>query len=1047
MVQRIVLPSNVPVNDLAMTGNIVCSNTLTTTNIFTINLFATGNIFIQGGQLGTTLGVTGNAYVSNAITTSKLFANNVGISGFIVSGNIHASNAISTGNLFGSGYMTIAGVQLDSYNMSITGNAYVSNAITTANVFPNVVRVSSFITGSSIVVVGNLTASNTLTTTNIYVSNILASGNLTVTGSCTVTGNAYVANAVTASNVWLTDSVYASNVFSSQNVYSANSVTTANVWTTNVDATGSLTITRTSVITGNIFSANLFTNNLFSNIVSSGILTVTGDNTVGYTTLRASNMSSSNALTTQNVFTSNITSLGVGTFSAIDVTGNAYVSNAVTTTNVFSNAIVFGFVTCTGGAPGLPTTGQTTLVSSNLTASNSLVVSNVFSTGGLGLGSVRFTPGGGSPLEYNTSMVAANNTFVSNTITVNNAWLSSNVYAQKTIQVNTLRIYQDTTSGGLFTQSLTRRTKLPVYREQTYAPTNPGGIPTTQTFTVTVVNPGIGNVFYVDGVNRPALTLLRGGVYTFNQANASNSGHPIAFKIDGGSSYTTGVVSSGTPGTGGAQTVFTVDPSAPAQLRYYCTVHGDFMGSTISIAEAPTGVFNGDEYYGTTTLALNKFIGGTWRTIGYPVLTTPVITQLSTQTMTADTSVSVGVFLNSPVVIPVVQTASSASVGQITWSISGQPSNVYLTNQQSTGCSVVVPAGICPTSGTFNTTVTAQNRSASATMTFGIIIPVNVAAGLYPFTTATFGTDTFGTSGPNLSQAKSYISGTPTPSNWYNTGSNLTMPTNGIMSWTVPSTASYTITVAGARGGSYYASGGNGRIINATITLTQNQIIKILVGSIGGYQYATENSGMAVTGGGGGTFVVDNNNNPLIIAGGGGGGTYVGNGSYGGAYTGFNASDFNVTSGQQGGSAQSWDGAGGAGGTSGYGGARGGNNYGGPGGSGFIGNGGEGGNYGGYAGTSFLNGGLGGNNKNPSPYGANVTVNSVGGFGGGGGVVIHPNFEINAAGGGGYSGGGGGGTRNCPGGGGGNYISGSGVSSVSNGGLNGGQGYVTITKL
>jgi hypothetical protein len=583
MVQRIVLPSNVPINDLAMTGNITCSNTFTVTNIFTTNLFATGNIFIQGGQPGTTLSVTGNAYVSNAIATPKLYANNVVIPGFIVTGNIHASNAISTGNLFGSGYMTLAGVQVDSFQMSITGNAYVSNAITTATVFSNVVRVSSFITGtSSIGVVGNLTASNTYTTTNIYVSNILASGNLTVTGSCTVTGNAYVANAVTTTNVWVTDALYASNVFSSQNVYSANSITTANVWTTNVSATGTLTIAQTSVIMGNIFAANVYTTNLFSNIVSSGILRVTGERTVGYTTLRAANMSSSNALTTQNVFTSNITSLGVGTFSSIAVTGNAYVSNALTTTNVFSNAVVFGYVTCTGGAPALPTTGLTTLASANLTASNTLVVSNVFSTGSLGLGSVRYTVGA-LPFEYNTSMVARNNTFVSNTTTVQNAWLSSNVYCQKTIQINTLRIYQDVTSGGLFTQSLTRRTKLPLYTET---------------------------------------------------------------------------------------------------------------------SSAPTGIFNGDEYYNTSTLALNKYIGGTWRTIGYPVLTTPVITQLSTQTMTADITVTTGLFIAAPVVIPVVQTASSASVGQITWSISGQPSNVYLTNQQSTGCSIVVPAGMYPTTAT-----------------------------------------------------------------------------------------------------------------------------------------------------------------------------------------------------------------------------------------------------------------------------------------------------------------------------------------------------------
>lgn len=105
-----------------------------------------------------------------------------------------------------------------------------------------------------------------------------------------------------------------------------------------------------------------------------------------------------------------------------------------------------------------------------------------------------------------------------------------------------------------------------------------------QTYAVTVSNPGGGNVYFLDGVNRPALTLRRGGVYTFNQSDASNSGHPISFKNVGGSAYTTGVVTTGTPGSNG-QTVFTVPQDAPAQLLYYCTVHGDSMGSTITTTD------------------------------------------------------------------------------------------------------------------------------------------------------------------------------------------------------------------------------------------------------------------------------------------------------------------------------------------------------------------------------------------------------------------------------------------------------------------------------
>jgi len=106
----------------------------------------------------------------------------------------------------------------------------------------------------------------------------------------------------------------------------------------------------------------------------------------------------------------------------------------------------------------------------------------------------------------------------------------------------------------------------------------------SQSFTVTVENDGVGNVFVLDGTQKPPLTLFRGGVYTFNQSDATNTTHPIAFK-SGSESYTTGVVSTGTPGEAGAQTVFTVANDAPDDLSYYCTVHGDYMGNTITVIE------------------------------------------------------------------------------------------------------------------------------------------------------------------------------------------------------------------------------------------------------------------------------------------------------------------------------------------------------------------------------------------------------------------------------------------------------------------------------
>ena len=102
------------------------------------------------------------------------------------------------------------------------------------------------------------------------------------------------------------------------------------------------------------------------------------------------------------------------------------------------------------------------------------------------------------------------------------------------------------------------------------------------TYTVTVVNVGGSNIFAINGSNNPVLTMKRGSTYIFNQADASNANHPLAIKSDAGGSQTTTV--SGTAGQAGATVTYQpAYPSAPSDLRYYCTVHGNAMGNTITM--------------------------------------------------------------------------------------------------------------------------------------------------------------------------------------------------------------------------------------------------------------------------------------------------------------------------------------------------------------------------------------------------------------------------------------------------------------------------------
>ena len=117
----------------------------------------------------------------------------------------------------------------------------------------------------------------------------------------------------------------------------------------------------------------------------------------------------------------------------------------------------------------------------------------------------------------------------------------------------------------------------------------------TQIITVTVAaktsehseyGTGSSNGYVIDGDQSPQVTLSK-GVYKFDQADASNSTHPLKFYYDRDKNreYSTGVVVTGTAGSAGANTTITIDDQTPTPLYYQCTAHS-YMGHQIDI---PTG--------------------------------------------------------------------------------------------------------------------------------------------------------------------------------------------------------------------------------------------------------------------------------------------------------------------------------------------------------------------------------------------------------------------------------------------------------------------------
>ena len=242
--------------------------------------------------------------------------------------------------------------------------------------------------------------------------------------------------------------------------------------------------------------------------------------------------------------------------------------------------------------------------------------------------------------------------------------------------------------------------------------------PANVTYTVTVGSKtGGGNAYYLDGTEAPTPSLYPGATYTFDQAAASNDGHPLRFATAadaaGSTEYTFQVTTNGTPGNSGAYTRIVVSPSAPDTLYYYCSSHSG-MGGSINITNLlqgdVTGAVTGDvkgniagnvtgNVTGNAVGAAGSVLSGSNIHVGVMTATTLsgdgsaltgiAATNFNTQTVVADsaetiialdagnsitlsqsTNTTVG-FASTSTSMNVTIVMSSGSSGTITW-----PSNV-----------------------------------------------------------------------------------------------------------------------------------------------------------------------------------------------------------------------------------------------------------------------------------------------------------------------------------------------------------------------------------
>ena len=120
-------------------------------------------------------------------------------------------------------------------------------------------------------------------------------------------------------------------------------------------------------------------------------------------------------------------------------------------------------------------------------------------------------------------------------------------------------------------------------------------------------------VFYVDGVEKPQLNLVRGYTYLFDQSDASNASygglwHPLMFSttqdgdlVPGGSHYNPGILyfldddpvsmryyTDNFKSATTKKVLFTVQSSAPDTLYYWCHFHTG-QGNQINVADPGSG--------------------------------------------------------------------------------------------------------------------------------------------------------------------------------------------------------------------------------------------------------------------------------------------------------------------------------------------------------------------------------------------------------------------------------------------------------------------------
>ena len=267
-----------------------------------------------------------------------------------------------------------------------------------------------------------------------------------------------------------------------------------------------------------------------------------------------------------------------------------------------------------------------------------------------------------------------------------------------------------------------------------------------RTFTVTVVSTGSGNKYFIDGVQQATINLVEGGTFRFDQSDSSNSGHPLRLSTtsggthSGGSEYTTGVTTNGTPGSSGAYTQIEVASSAPT-LYYYCSIHSGMGGQANTLDADVWGAGNWSaNLWGISEVFTTGWGAKSWDSSG------------SWGDMGDETISPTGLSLTSSIGSVTVSAEINTGWGRAAWNDDawGIQGDILLTGQSATASvGSITPADVMGLTGVSSTIsvgsptiigdITTALTGQSATTSVGSISPADVMGLTGQSTTASVG--------------------------------------------------------------------------------------------------------------------------------------------------------------------------------------------------------------------------------------------------------------------------------------------------------------------